>query len=72
MRPDKEFAIKHGVPTRLRRDSARYGRGVGAVVREYAKYPNAGQLDHGRDRAMKKLAVPLPARVVIEGLAHAA
>lgn len=74
MRADKEAAKKAGVPTWLRRYSRQYGKGLWALLQGHKKYDAQGvpMLDHGRDRALKKLGVlALPERAIDLGVALA-
>ena len=50
MRPDKELALKRGIPPFLRRHAARYHVGVDVILQTHAKYPTP-LLDHWRERS---------------------
>lgn len=72
MRYDKQAAKDAGVPTWLRRHSRQYGKGIFHLLQEAKKYQNVQTLDHGRDRAAKRIGnAPLPERTVIEGIVNA-
>jgi hypothetical protein len=71
VRHDKEIARKAGVPKWLRRYSWRYGKGIFHLLQTHKQNANVPMLDHGRDRAAKKLAAPLEPRVIIEGVPNA-
>lgn len=78
MRPDKAAAKAAGIPKCFRRYAKRYGS-VGTKNRDRIddmiachKKNRGPMLDNGRDRALKRMALPLLPRAVIEGLPHVA
>ncbi len=61
MRPDKELALKYGIPPAQRRYVARYGAGVEQMIQDQKKFP-APVLDHWRDRDPVNRPLPYGAR----------
>lgn len=53
-RNDKMIQEGARIPKAFRQYARRHGSGIRRLLMEYAKYPHAGRLDHGADRAKRR------------------